>query len=590
MELSPIKAIEIACSKVPGAISLAQGIPSFETPKEVKDFIIAQINDGKCDKYSLTHGLTELREEIAVKLNAQGYGINPDSEIIITVGSIEAITASILSITDAGDEIILFSPSYASYAGAIRLARCTPVFVPLNEDLNFSIDISVLEKSISQRTKGILICNPNNPTGTVFSKENLESLFKLAQNRGITIITDEVYDQFYYVDHQHVSPINFPQGKNSVIRCCSFSKSFAMTGWRVGFMHSSEQAIARALKFHDAMVTCAPVASQYGAIAALRFCDEYVKDFREEFRRRRDICLNLLDGMSQHVDFQVSKASYFVFPRIKDTVPYSRNSKLIAYDILEKAKVALVPGVAFGPSGEGHLRISFGRTQSDIVTGLTRLKDYFENTNKVFSSGVDLQEEKRLPLKYSILHALAKIYFLRHKEQKVIGIAGTLGKTICKRIIEEKCSQNKKTRSTLLSFNTLKGFPLSVLSINPIQTKNKLILLLKALYNSLIKKDIHNYLILEYGVESKSDSQKLLSIKKPDFLIVMPTETTHEAGVKELISQVDKTLIANTTFNTSLAEKTSAILVSDSTSEKIEYNGTSERLSHALWGELKKIL
>lgn len=539
MELSPIKAIELAAARTEGAVSLAQGIPSFNTPEIIRNYVIEQIKVGACDKYSLTSGLPELREEISSNLKSFDLKYDPDSEIIVTAGSIEGITASILASTKPGDEVIIPSPSYASYAGAIRLARCEPRFVSLDEDKNFDFDVEKIASAINQKTSAILICNPNNPTGTVYSKKSLIRLLELSHKHNLTLITDEVYDQFYYINHPHLSPAQLPGGREQVIRVCSFSKSYAMTGWRVGFVHGAKEKVSSILKYHDAMVTCAPVVSQYAAIAALRYGAEHVQSFRDEFKRRRDFVLSKLDSLSSFLDYQTPKAAYFVFPRIKDSVPDARDSVKFAYDLLARGKLAVVPGKAFGPSGEGHIRISYGREWKDLEEGMERLKNFLETRSSHVTKNVPHTNGKPLTWKNYLLRGLAHFFIARHSF-KIIGIAGTRGKTTAKRHILSKLSPTREIRSSILSHNTSYGLPLSIIGISPLNFKSKLQFYVSLFKRSLLGFDNSKYLILEYGAETLPEANWLLSIVKPNYLVVMPTENKHRLAVETLRKQVSK--------------------------------------------------
>lgn len=524
MELSPIKAVELAASKLPDVISLAQGIPSFDTPNIIKQFVSEQLLTGACDRYSLTTGLQILREEIALSLVPLKY--DPDSEIIVTVGSIEAISASLLSILSPGDNVILPSPSYASYQGAIKLARGVPKFVPLDEDRNFDFSLDLISETITPKTRAILISNPNNPTGTIYSTEALKGLVELAEKNNFVIISDEVYDQFYYNDHVHVTPASF--SKNRVIRVCSFSKSYAMTGWRVGFVHGEKSRISQVLKYHDAMVTCAPVISQYAALAALKYGGEDIKKFQAEFRSRRDRMIRWLDSLSPFLDYQTPQAAYFVFPRIKDSVEFSRDSRIFCDKLLNEAKVAVVPGIAFGSSGEGHFRVSYGRSPEAIDEGMERIANYLNKKSTL------PKLSKPQSKKGAILQKLARLYLTRNKPF-VVGIAGTHGKTTAKRIIRDYLeSQGRKVRAGVLSHNTAIGLPFSILGINVFLTSSKLKIILTAIFRALFRVERDTILILEYGVSSVEDANVLLSICKPDFLVVFPTDGRDSLGVEEL--------------------------------------------------------
>ncbi|MGH8008183.1 MAG: pyridoxal phosphate-dependent aminotransferase, partial [Candidatus Binatia bacterium] len=377
MKLSPIKEMELAASRIPGVISLAQGIPSFDTPEPIKTFVQQKIAEGACAKYSLTPGLPQLRELIAESLLREGMHYDPDDEIIVTCGSIEGIAATLLALTQPGDEVILPTPSYASYQEVVRMAGCTPRFAPLREEDNFAFDLDAFERCLSARTRAILYCNPNNPTGTVFSRTETLALAELAERHDLFLVIDEAYKDFVYTKEPYYSPAQLSALRSRVVRVFTFSKAYGMTGWRIGYVHSDASVVREILKIHDALVTCAPVVSQYGAIAALEYGDKHIATFRQAFKERRDRTLEHLDALSHIFDYQKPEGAYFVFPRVKDTVPWARDSRRLAGDILQRAKVALVPGVAFGPSGEAHLRINFGRELSDIEAAFERLEDYF---------------------------------------------------------------------------------------------------------------------------------------------------------------------------------------------------------------------
>ncbi len=537
-ELSPIKAMELAASRLPGVVSLAQGIPSFRTPARVINYAQEKIAAGLCDKYSLTIGLTELREEIALALQSEGLSYDPEREILVTAGSIEGITASLLAFTSPGDEVLLPSPSYASYLGAISIAGCIPRYVDLDEENNFDFHVEKIARSITKKTKLLLYCSPNNPTGTLFSEDKTRELIKVCQAHNLTVLIDEVYKDFYYVDEPHFSATLIPEARENVIRACSFSKAYAMTGWRVGFLHADKKRISRIVKFHDAMVTCAPVPSQYAAIGALKYGAEFLEEFKEEFKKRRNYCITQLDEMSQVLDYQIPKATYFVFPRIKDVVTFSHDSHLLAYDILDKVKVATVPGVAFGPSGESHLRINFGREMNDLEEGFARLKDYFfKDQRKLRPLPKPTKEARPLVVKDDIqqlsfvgkwarlLLSHASRQYLRRNSALVIGIAGIKGKTTVKRTLVELMGRTFTTRGTILSYNTEVGLPLSILRLhNPKTTAAKLTFPFSLCARALLGKETAEVLILEYGIRSRKDAETLLEIAVPDWLILSGIE------------------------------------------------------------------
>lgn len=523
IKVSPIKQIELAAARIPDSVSLAQGIPSFDTPDPIKEFVKQKIDAGKCAKYSLTIGLPELLESVSEALAEEGMPYDPWTEIIATCGSIEAITASIMALTDPGDEVLIPSPTYTSYQEAIKVAGCKPGFFPLNEEKNFDLDVDSLSKYVTKKTKIIFYCNPNNPTGTIYSKEQQLKLADFAEKHNLFILTDEVYKDFIYTDEPYFTVAQIPELRKRVVRIFSFSKAYAMTGWRIGFVHSDASLISEILKIHDSLVTCAPVVSQYAGIAALDHAQDYIEKFKNEFLYRRNRTIELLDQLPHVFDYQKPNSSYFVFPRVKDTIKYADDSWKLAYDILEKAKVALVPGVAFGPTGESHLRVSFGYSRDAIETSFQRLNQYFDPTEKQIQVPKieKIVKKKTSKLKdwgTNFLRLCAKLYLIRTKPQ-VIAIVGSTGKTAVKRKLQELLEKKYKVRSNPKSFNTEIGTILSVLDLEWKEEKSKLKLFFKALGRTF-SFPRQEYLILELGVSESGDMKDHLKLIKPDKIIL----------------------------------------------------------------------
>ncbi len=543
MKLSPIKEMELAASRVPGVVSLAQGIPSFDTPEPIKTFVQQKIAEGACAKYSLSPGLPQLRELIAESLLREGMHYDADSEIIVTCGSIEGIAATLLTLTQPGDEVLLPSPSYASYQEVVRMAGCTPRFAPLREENNFAFDLDAFERNISPRTSAILYCNPNNPTGTVFSKEETLALIELAERHGLFLIIDEAYKDFVFTKEPYFSPAQAPDQRTRVVRVFTFSKAYGMTGWRVGYVHSDARNIREILKVHDALVTCAPVVSQYGAIAALEFGAAHITAFRHAFKERRDRTVQHLDALSYVFDYQKPEGAYFVFPRVKDIAPRARDSRRLALHILEHAKVALVPGVAFGPSGEAHLRINFGRELTEIDAAFERLQTYFRQQLPSFRTGtasfatpahadahpvppvdaVPNGSARRFVLRIvtKYLQGAARV-FLRRKKPLVIAIAGNRGKTVVKRLFGELLSRRYRVRTNPRSYNTEIGLPLAVLNVE-LETKplwKTMGALLRAGWTAVASREKVEVLVLELGVRSRGDMRQLLRTVRPDIAVL----------------------------------------------------------------------
>jgi aminotransferase len=413
LKLSVIKQIELAANHYPDVISLAQGIPSFDTPASIKRRVQRALDRGVVAKYSLSPGLPELRELIEISLARENMYYDWQKEIIATAGSIEGITAAILAITNPGDEIIIPEPTYTSYREVIFLAGCKPVFVPLNESKDWAFELNKYEKAITPKTKAIFYCNPNNPTGTIYSRKQLTGLAQLAEKYNLFLISDEVYKDFVFPDsfqqtylHKPIpgnknsqieknkkqktrifSLAEIPRWRQRVIRVFSFSKVYAMTGWRIGYIHSDESVVKEILKVHDSLVTCAPVISQYAAMGALEMAEKEVAYFNRQYAKRRDLICRRLDKLNHIFSYVWPKSTYYVFPRLKSTVMKffpkikSRGGVIdswqFALALLDKIQVAVVPGVAFGQNGEGHIRLSFGRSEKDINEAFNRMEKLF---------------------------------------------------------------------------------------------------------------------------------------------------------------------------------------------------------------------
>ncbi len=374
IQLSVIKQIELLAANYANVVSLAQGIPSFDTPSAIKQRASQALKAGIVAKYSLSPGLPELRELIELSLANEGMYYDWQTEIIVTAGSIEGLTATLLAITMPGDEVIIPDPTYTSYREAIRLAGCEPIYAALDEDNGWALKIKEIEKLITPKTKAIFYCNPNNPTGTVYDKQQLLALANLAEQHNLFIISDEVYKDFIYEQVPYFSLGQEIKFRQRFIRVFSFSKAYAMTGWRVGYIHSDASIIKEIIKVHDCLVTCAPVVSQYAAMGALEMGGAWVNYFKQEYTKRRDLICEKLDGLKDYVSYVKPTSAYFVLPHYKINKP----SFALAVDILDKVQVALVPGSAFGPQGENHLRLSFGRKIEDISEAMTRLEKYFK--------------------------------------------------------------------------------------------------------------------------------------------------------------------------------------------------------------------
>ncbi|MCK4638617.1 MAG: pyridoxal phosphate-dependent aminotransferase, partial [Bacteroidales bacterium] len=297
------------------------------------------------------------------------------NQIIVTVGAIEGLAASVMATIDPGDEVILPTPTYSTHITQVRLASGIPVLVPLIEENNFALDTKAIQKAITSKTKAIMFCSPNNPTGTVFSEEYLRKLAEIALENNLTIITDEAYEYFTFDDNKHFSIASIPELRKNVITNYTFTKTYAMTGWRIGYLHADEEILTQVKKVHIPFSICAPVASQYAAIAALKGSQECVEEFRMHYLKTRNLMCERLDNLDSVFQYSKPGGSYLMFPKIlgergNDSFVFSKN-------LLKEARVSTTPGIEFGPTGENHIRLSFCVPEEMINKAFDRMEKYF---------------------------------------------------------------------------------------------------------------------------------------------------------------------------------------------------------------------
>ena len=363
---------EIARSN-PDAISLSQGIPFSPSHDRIRSSVIQALLADKVDQYVSPQGLLPLRELIVAKLKEQRMSYQSD-EIIITAGAIEAMSAVMLSLCEPGDEIIIPTPVYAAFFRCAEVAKVKVVEVPLAEDNGWELEIEKLQKAITPKTKAILLCNPNNPTGSVYPKIVLQKVAQMATVNKVFLLLDEVYRQMYFLENEIYSPCEELSYRKNVIRIVSFSKDFSLTGWRVGFVHGERSVVEKILPVHDALINCAPVISQYAAIAALLHENEILNSMHALYAENRQIMGEYLSDLKEYLSFYWPDGTYFFFPYIKGMT----NSQQFCLDLLQKSDVAAVPGSDFGNGGEGHIRLCFGRKREDIHEGMQRIRRYLQ--------------------------------------------------------------------------------------------------------------------------------------------------------------------------------------------------------------------
>ena len=349
--------------------------PTAGTPSHINEGAVAAINDGRVSGYSESSGLVPLREAISEKLRRDNNIEANASQILVTVGAIEGLSAAIMAIVDPGDEVLLFTPTYSTHIRQVVMASGKPVLVPTLEKKGFALDFEAIEAAITPKTKAIICCSPNNPTGTVIPESDLRRLAKTALDNNLMILTDEAYEYFVFDDHKHFSIASIPEMKGRVISCYTFTKSYAMTGWRIGYLHADETLIPQITKAHIPFAICAPVVSQYAALAALEGPQDCIGEFRDHYIASRNLMCERLDALDSVFSYQKPGGSYLMFPRI--LLDEGRDSMAFCKDLLSRGKVSTTPGVAFGLGGESHLRLSFCVTLDEVNRAFDRIGAMF---------------------------------------------------------------------------------------------------------------------------------------------------------------------------------------------------------------------
>lgn len=356
-------------SEMKDAISLGVGEPDFDTPWAIREEGIYTLEKGKT-YYTSNSGLMELRQEISSYLNRK-FELKYDaaSEIMITVGGSEAIDAAFRAMLNPGEEVIIPEPCYVSYVPCVTLADGVPVTIELQEKDEFKLTGEALLNAITPKTKLLVLAFPNNPTGAVMNRSELEEIARICIEKDIFVVSDEIYAELTYNGEQHCSIASIEGMRERTIVINGFSKSHAMTGWRLGYACGPELIIKQMLKIHQFAIMCAPTNSQYAAVEALRNCDGDVDKMREEYNQRRRFMLTKLRGMGLKV-FEPFGA-FYIFPNISE---FGMTSDEFATRFLREQKVAVVPGTAFGNCGEGFLRMSYASSMDNLKTAMERLE------------------------------------------------------------------------------------------------------------------------------------------------------------------------------------------------------------------------
>ena len=370
IEPSGIRKFFDLVSEMDDAISLGVGEPDFDTPWHIRDEGIYSLEKGRTF-YTSNAGLKDLKIEIAKYLDRR-FDLHYDynKEIFVTVGGSEAIDLTMRAMLDPGDEVLIPQPSYVSYVPCCVLANGTPVIIELKAENEFRLTAEELEAAITPKTKLLVMPFPNNPTGAVMERADLEAVAEVVKKHDLYVLSDEIYCELTYLEH-HVSIASLPGMKERTIVVNGFSKSHAMTGWRLGYACGPAPILKQMLKIHQFAIMCAPTTSQYAAIEALRNGDEDVAMMREQYDARRRYLMQRFKEMG--LDCFEPFGAFYVFPCIKE---FGMTSDEFANRLLQTKKVAVVPGTAFGRSGEGFLRISYAYSLEDLKVALERVEEF----------------------------------------------------------------------------------------------------------------------------------------------------------------------------------------------------------------------
>ena len=358
-------------SEMPDAISLGVGEPDFDTPWHIREEGIYSLEKGRTF-YTSNSGLKELREEIVRYLERRIHvSYDPLREVLITVGGSEGIDAAFRAMLNPGDEVLIPQPSYVSYEPCAVLADGVPVIIELKEENEFRLTKEELLAAITDKTKILVLPFPNNPTGAIMEKEDLEAIAEVCIEKDIFVLSDEIYSELSYKG-DHVSIASLPGMRERTILINGFSKAYAMTGWRLGYAAGPEPVLRQMLKIHQFAIMCAPTMSQFAAIEALASCDEEIEKMRDEYDMRRRLMVQSLDEIG--LSCFEPEGAFYVFPSIQ--VSGISSSDRFCEELLQQQRLAVVPGTAFGQSGEGHVRISYSYSIDHLLQALGRMRAF----------------------------------------------------------------------------------------------------------------------------------------------------------------------------------------------------------------------
>ncbi len=381
LPFSGIRAVMEKATKMQQAgekvIHMEIGRPDFDTPQKIKDAANKALANGNVF-YTSNYGTPAIRQAIADWEKEKNHVDYEAENVLVTVGVGEATYAAMAAFLQDGDEVLVPNPVWLNYIHVPTSLGATPITYSLKEENDYQIDFEELESKITERTKMIVIVDPSNPTGGVFSEETLKKLAEIAIKNDLLVISDEIYEQLTYDGTKHLCIASLPGMKERTIKLGGFSKAYSMTGWRLGYMCAPVEVIKACVRVHQYTITCASSFVQEAAITALKDCDEDVEAMRKEYQRRKDYvvkALNAIDGISCNNP----QGAFYIFVNIKEL---GKTSMEVAEYLLETAKVAMVPGSAFGSEGEGYIRLSYACSYEDLVEACDRIKDAVEALRK----------------------------------------------------------------------------------------------------------------------------------------------------------------------------------------------------------------
>jgi aminotransferase len=367
------KMLELS-AEMENVVHLEQGEPDFTTPRHILEAAEEAMEKG-FTHYTEINGTLELREAVAEKLEREnGVAVDPETEVTITSGTQEAMFIAAMGFLNPGDEALILDPYYPAYFEDTLLAEAIPVTVPLDEEENYRVDMETLESKLSKRTKMIWLCNPSNPTGHVFSKGDLEVVAEVAKKHNLIVFVDEIYEKLVYEGAMHIGIGSLPGMEDRTITVNGFSKAYAMTGWRIGYVAAEKKLSATLRTLHYYATLCPNAISQKAALAALTGPQECVQEMIREYDRRRKLVINELNR-TKALPYTTPKGAFYVFP---DFSSFEKSDEAMALHLLKKDKVVTVPGSGFGKAGEGHLRISYSVSYEEVEEGIKRIRECLE--------------------------------------------------------------------------------------------------------------------------------------------------------------------------------------------------------------------